>query len=367
MRKGRFKMGKKETFLELLDQQTVTELKHLAKELELNHYSKLRKQQIMEMIRDAVLVEKEMKIKFLGAMDQDLKALERAIKEEVWIEEDSFEYGYFTRLHLAFVDKKNVVHIPIEVEQEYEKLKRDTNFWDTRKRNAIIEQYAIACVNLYEIIKLDKFIKIIRTQTQRKITEEEVLAWCKVRHACRGNLLYFYQQGYLMLETYGENSFGAKEDFEEMLAKQKTKPYYIPPKDELLKYVNTIYAEENKAFHDMLAFLTKEIPMKMEEAYDICVNMQLDIRSQMTMEEVDEECASMGIVFEEPEKRKEFERLLTEMLNNTRLPEHRGHTTVEIEQLKNPRKHQEKGKKVYPNAPCPCGSGKKYKFCCGKK
>lgn len=24
-------------------------------------------------------------------------------------------------------------------------------------------------------------------------------------------------------------------------------------------------------------------------------------------------------------------------------------------------------KKVYPNDPCPCGSGKKYKKCCGKK
>lgn len=26
-----------------------------------------------------------------------------------------------------------------------------------------------------------------------------------------------------------------------------------------------------------------------------------------------------------------------------------------------------KSKKVYPNDPCPCGSGKKYKKCCGKK
>ena len=25
-----------------------------------------------------------------------------------------------------------------------------------------------------------------------------------------------------------------------------------------------------------------------------------------------------------------------------------------------------KGDKVYPNDPCPCGSGKKYKKCCGK-
>ena len=25
------------------------------------------------------------------------------------------------------------------------------------------------------------------------------------------------------------------------------------------------------------------------------------------------------------------------------------------------------GKKIYPNDPCPCGSGKKYKKCCGSK
>ena len=24
-------------------------------------------------------------------------------------------------------------------------------------------------------------------------------------------------------------------------------------------------------------------------------------------------------------------------------------------------------KKIYPNDPCPCGSGKKYKKCCGRK
>nr|WP_304972803.1 SEC-C metal-binding domain-containing protein [uncultured Schaedlerella sp.] len=29
-------------------------------------------------------------------------------------------------------------------------------------------------------------------------------------------------------------------------------------------------------------------------------------------------------------------------------------------------KVQEIEKKVYPNDPCPCGSGKKYKKCCGK-
>lgn len=33
--------------------------------------------------------------------------------------------------------------------------------------------------------------------------------------------------------------------------------------------------------------------------------------------------------------------------------------------LKEPKKRADK--KVYPNDPCPCGSGKKYKQCCGRK
>lgn len=34
--------------------------------------------------------------------------------------------------------------------------------------------------------------------------------------------------------------------------------------------------------------------------------------------------------------------------------------------LKKMETRYEVGHKVYPNDPCPCGSGKKYKKCCGK-
>ena len=33
--------------------------------------------------------------------------------------------------------------------------------------------------------------------------------------------------------------------------------------------------------------------------------------------------------------------------------------------VRTPKKREEK--KIYPNDPCPCGSGKKYKQCCGRK
>ncbi len=40
--------------------------------------------------------------------------------------------------------------------------------------------------------------------------------------------------------------------------------------------------------------------------------------------------------------------------------------TTDLERLLNPTKPKIAEKKVGRNEPCPCGSGKKYKTCCGK-
>ena len=40
-------------------------------------------------------------------------------------------------------------------------------------------------------------------------------------------------------------------------------------------------------------------------------------------------------------------------------------TNKDESSVRAPKKREEK--KIYPNDPCPCGSGKKYKQCCGRK
>ena len=70
--------------------------------------------------------------------------------------------------------------------------------------------------------------------------------------------------------------------------------------------------------------------------------------------------------------------------DHTRMFELRGHMPVELSEAKpvlarNSRakivpmrgipgsSEEPENKKIYPNDPAPCGSGKKYKKCCGKK
>ena len=44
-----------------------------------------------------------------------------------------------------------------------------------------------------------------------------------------------------------------------------------------------------------------------------------------------------------------------------------GYTETEINRAVTKKKAVRVEKKIYPNDPCPCGSGKKYKNCCGRR
>ena len=57
---------------------------------------------------------------------------------------------------------------------------------------------------------------------------------------------------------------------------------------------------------------------------------------------------------------EKFLLLYTELHNTTRMPENYGHTPEELFESERIRRV------VGRNDPCPCGSGKKYKKCCGR-
>ncbi len=57
---------------------------------------------------------------------------------------------------------------------------------------------------------------------------------------------------------------------------------------------------------------------------------------------------------------EKFLLLYTELHNTTRMPESYGHTPEELFESERIRRV------VGRNDPCPCGSGKKYKKCCGR-
>jgi len=179
----------------------------------------------------------------------------------------------------------------------------------------------------------------------------------------------------------------------------------------LLKYQDDGYVEETKEFLALGTFLRDKL--KLKRADDVLDDLTLAARSgdsdpQMVISDV-ERLAGRGC-FGTVERINEFFQYYFAMCNNTRIPSNRGFTPNEMrERLGDPphaiefgpniSRSLQKGKmdigelrrgifgsdipmpwkasllndlerveqkKPGRNDPCPCGSGKKYKRCCGR-
>lgn len=294
----------------------------------------------------------------------------------------------------------------------------------SKETEELLRAYFDAFSNLYGITPLYRAFRIIRKQNpELALTEEEFLLFVdEIEQEEHYYIIAGEEEIYdgieeptspMKREIISEYLY-AVDDFEsyaELKAEQADKPFYIPEKEELLKYQDDGYVEETKEFLALGAFLRDKL--KLKRADDVLSDLILAARSenndlQMVISDV-ERLAGRGC-FGTVERINEFFQYYFAMCNSTRIPSNRGFTPNEIhERLGSPPRAIEFGpnisrslqmgkmdigelrrgifgsyipmpwkasmlndlerveqKKPGRNDPCPCGSGKKYKRCCGR-
>ena len=203
---------------------------------------------------------------------------------------------------------------------------------------------------------------------------------------------------------------------------QQDKPYYVPDKKHLLEYSDPFYCEDTPEACRLRSFLKERCGLSDEREAIVFDELLFDIRSAVSqLPDAFGTLEKLGVRLKSRRDAKRFFALYSAFHNTTRMPCNRGHTPVEIRQMtpseqrlrslspgpnirkslqtgemdiedfrrhilttkmpseairsdllkqladiKPPAPRPEKQKKVGRNAPCPCGSGKKYKRCCGK-
>jgi hypothetical protein len=157
-------------------------------------------------------------------------------------------------------------------------------------------------------------------------------------------------------------------DFYDLLKQQENKPYFEPPLEELLKHEDDMYYEKTPAFAQLLQFVQKERLASGKTAFDLVDDIQLlSMDMGASLQEVMGEFERRNIVFKNNEQVGRLLPLLTDLTNNTRIRANRGFTPLEMigrhsSRTRTPAASGKTGR----NDPCPCGSGKKFKNCCGK-
>jgi len=152
------------------------------------------------------------------------------------------------------------------------------------------------------------------------------------------------------------------EDFFRLLAEQSGKPYRILPKEDFLKYCDHDYFPWSPQSEAMKSYLFRKKGLRFPK--DTWLGIQTMIEVDFDLNTILHACEHEGLRFENERDLFEFAKLYQELNNHTRKQINRGHTPKEL--------FQKSLRSMTPktpsrNGPCPCGSGLKYKRCCGKQ
>lgn len=147
-----------------------------------------------------------------------------------------------------------------------------------------------------------------------------------------------------------------------LLDQQRDKGFYIPSVSQIEEIGRIGYEASSFAYKKLKEFFIRNMHMSDEHAVTWCLQVWAGSYEGENPAEVINKMSETGIVFKSEKQMQEFLGVLMEAHNSTRMKENRGHTPNELRC-----KAVRRAEKIYPNAFCPCGSGKKYKKCCGRK
>ena len=258
-----------------------------------------------------------------------------------------------------------------------------------------LKEYIIALTNLYGAVHKEKVMEIYNSQNKDRVSLKEIEAMLKnppvdlEAFAVYTEGAYFIHEAIFMINN-----------LEDMLRKKKGKPHYVPHKNELLKYMDEEHFEKTGEYKALVKYVKKNfLKNQPERAEELCEEIHKILHVGPDMQEVMNTLNYWGIDFKDMDQLNELTALLMKFANNIRIWENNGHTPEEISRkfekpnmkplpkkpfdFKNLGKEAKSNgnaandngshgdgsvgtKKVGRNEPCPCGSGKKYKKCCGK-
>lgn len=188
--------------------------------------------------------------------------------------------------------------------------------------------YIIALTNLYGLVHKHKVIEIYNMQNADRIDDWIIQSIIQRKKHCLINS-YIYIHGdyfvYLSIIVAGT--------FEEELRAKKGKPFYIPEKEELLKYKDSTYFEVNEEYEELLKFL-KKMFLRKSKAEDLCHEIQMCCQSFRAMENLSLLFEEKKIRFRNEKKLDVFTGLIRDLANNTRIWQNNGYTPSELDELK---------------------------------
>ena len=390
-------------------------LLNYARDLEIKRTSGLKKDELAEKIANELLMPTVMRRRIAVLSPECRILLERAMREPLIPTPEEMDDALF--LHesdYAFLNKREQLDVPVDVKIAYEKI-NTPEFRKYARKMSWLSQ----CLNFgevfYGVFDKDVLRKIYNVRKGYHISEEQLEKMCNEFPDDMTECHMEEGQRFIVAEYLAYD-----DRYKNLLDIQAGKDFYIPNAQEVLDYSRNLYLSQEPAYQNFREFLQHEIGMTFDEANAEAMEIWDKIQFDIDFTEIVQYFIDVYEDLLDDIKIEEIIPLLQELNNSTRMQIHRGHTPNEMmrkgmeegrfsqrptvvpgsaeaasllksasEELKemgvcvdfdsnavivpnNSSQNNVSGqvansfKKIYPNDPCPCGSGKKFKKCCGK-
>lgn len=363
---------------DILQNCTKDKLSSIASNCDLSGRSKMKKPELVTGLHEHILDEERLQSALLLATPKEWELFDKLLNKPSVEDTDLAPGDYLflmgKGLVFSFLEQDKLYYlIPEEVKDAYHNIQTES-FRKTRDRYHLVLQYIQAASNLYGVCKPEKFIEIFNAQNDEKLNEAE---FTDIYRFLTGRAQPFSVNQDYLLSDYFED--GNQEELEELLKRVNNKPYYIPGKNQFLKYSDSVYYELTPQLIRLKTFILQNLCKEEELAQTIVEDIQVACSMEEPFQEIMAEFEHRNIHIKNTELIKALAALINDVYNHTRLWSNRGRTPFEVQKsFGGPVRGQEQtskmrtlskqriANKIGRNEPCPCGSGKKHKKCCGK-
>ena len=412
---------------EYLTKYTKEELLDQARSFEIKKCSGLRKADLINRIVDTFCAEEMLRSRLACLPNEQMDLFRKACISPTAVSVNEvvdamqlcrYWIGYFEDPTDRFCVFEDVAVAFSKIDDKAFQLKQCRKGWLVKCIHFFIQYYGIAPIEvIYEMYRQkvkDSIDEMIGMLWEMPVDIVESCLFTMDKLGMEGwpkeNPLYSEKGIFVHLQLFEDA------EFDYLLRQQMDKDFYIPSAQQIDEICRIGYEASSSAYKKLESFFTKKLKFSYEQAVTWCLQVWANSYEGESPSKIINKMTEANIEFEE-KMINELLELLVAAHNNTRMKENRGYKPSEMVRKKSVDKMptivpassnaaailkdaapqlEAMGvpvdlngntdviqttmfpsglngepirveKKIYPNDPCPCGSGKKYKKCCGKK
>ena len=343
----------------------------------------LSKEELAENITEKVLNPEIMKEIFLQADEWEADAFEEILDKKCFsaTEEDWIKLGWLSDAGYVVSYSDHHAEVPKAVISLYKEI-NTPEFHKLCRQVSWMRSCQTMLGFIYAIAPLKIVYRMYRRRPEYKVSYDEFLKI--LEQVPENDNMCIVRDGKMIFKSVLQDNL-----YERIEEYQGDREFYMPSPEEVLDYAKHGYPSEDPSYKKLENFLREELHLNTVQVIELMYIVFKEFSMDGMLSDIMEEFNNKNVVFDSEKQTEEFAAIMMNVNNNTRMLDFRGYTPNEIARMSSPKASSAvmpsmvpmgslastpsfipsnaATKKIYPNDPCPCGSGKKYKKCCGRK